>query len=329
MSLIKSTSYAPEIYRNLNGILLIHKQPNYHLKELVSEIQGRICDSLNQLEPRPLSRRLAITGDYGEEKSIVDVPNLADHPLVVGPRYSPKELYIKAVAPYLGFRSSGLTLLTLGRACGKYNQSIRLARLPNIYHVCGQFGFRTHNHFRDGNILDKNNYHKIRSGKLDSVLAKIENSQRDRLFDASRISIHSQEAYELAQSWPSKPAGMATWPVIYRLRCIHLKLPHFKLEVTVINESESFLAHLVNDIGIMMRSSAFTESVRRVKYGPFTIEDSFTEKQWDMQSIIDNLKMNHDRLGDIISLIRESRRSAAIRTEHRLEEIGEARAQSG
>lgn len=287
----KLTNYAPDIYKSLNGILLVYKPPRVSIKDLNSQLRDVISESLNQFEPRPIAKRLQILGEIDEEKAIVEGPNLADHPLVVGPRYLPWELQLTVNYPILNYRSSGICYFLLGSANQDFRRKIDYRKFVNVYHITGKFGYITDNFFSDGKITDKSTYHHIRSGKMDGVLARILSTQNKRIFDLTSVPLDSQEAYELAKTWPLKtPPSMARWPVIYRLRCIHLKLPNFKLEVTVGNEHEEFLAQLTNDVGLMLKSGAFTESIRRIKCGPYKIEDCLTDKDWNLETMIKSLR---------------------------------------
>jgi tRNA U55 pseudouridine synthase TruB len=323
MSLVKSTTYAPDIYRALNGILLVCKPPRLRTKDLIIELRARITDSLNQYEPRPIEKRIVIEGEFDSEKNIVEKPNLADHPLVVGPRYLPWDLAMAAAQPHLGYRSSGLDVIMMGSANRYFRKKLLSHKLVSIYHITGRFGYMTNTCFYDGKITDKSNYGHIRSGKMDAVLSRIQTSQHDRIFDAAAVSIDSQEAYELAKEWPSRPPKMAKWPVIYRIRCIHLDLPVFKLEVTIVNEDEKTLAQIPHDVAQLLKTSAYTESIRRVKFGPFDINDSLTDKDWDLQSIIKHCyREDHKKLQDLIG---QHRDSLVIRTEHAMPNVGKSK----
>lgn len=326
MSQGKITAYAPDIYKALRGILLVYKPPRTTAKQLSCELRAVISDLLNKYHPRPLSRRVCIEGSLNEEKIVVEKPNLADHPLVVGPRYMPWELSISQVQQ-LGYYSSGISTFLLGDA-NRLFLRMKRAKLINIYHTTGRLGYATDTCFYDGKVIDKCTFHHINQARLDRILARIEAIQYERLFDASNVEPGSEEAYQLAKAWPSRPPKMASWPVIYRVRCIHFAPPIFKLEVTVTNENEEFIARVVNDIGFMLKSAAFTESIKRVKHGIFNIEDALTEKDYNMQSIIDNLALHSARTDDINEYLQEHTRALKITTRTRQERTSETRRQS-
>uniref|UniRef100_A0A6G1SLX5 Putative tRNA pseudouridine synthase 2 n=1 Tax=Aceria tosichella TaxID=561515 RepID=A0A6G1SLX5_9ACAR len=316
MSIVKSTTYAPDVFKALNGVLLVYKPPRLSVGQLINELKDRITDSLNHYEPRPIEKRVVIEGDIDSEKRIVERPNLADHPLVAGPRYLPWDLRLSPAQPSLGYRSSGLDVIMMGTANKYYRTKLTSNKLVSIYHITGRFGYVTDNFFYDGKITDKSTYGHIRPGKIDSVLARIESSQHDRIFDSAAVPLNSEEAYQLAKDWPSRPPKMAKWPVIYRIRCIHLKLPIFKLEVTIVNETENLLAQIPHDVGQMLRSAAYTESIRRVKFGPFDVIDSLTDKDWDLQSIIKHFSAYLEDHHKVTNLIDAHINSFAVRSEH-------------
>lgn len=317
-----TTQYAPDVYKSINGIVLIHKPANFGFKQLTQEIRHRLTEGLNELEPRPLGTILIPDAEGQPNKTqLVEKPDLSDHPLVVGPRYLPWELSVLPFRPTLSFRSSGVTAFVLGHACTRYKTRIESRKLVNVYHLTGKFGYMTSNCFSDGKIMDKTKYDHIRPAKLDRVLSRIETSQSQRLFDSSNVVLSSQEAYELAKNWPSRPPKMAHWPVIYRVRCIHLKLPVFKLEVTVVNETDEFLSQLVHEVGIMNRTTAYTESIRRVKLGIFTIDDCLTDRDWHLQSFMDNINMQEKRRSQIEEMFKQTRLATTVREEYKQETI--------
>lgn len=313
-----ATRYAPDIYKHIDGIVLIHKPANFGPKEFTQEIRHRLTDELNELQPRPLSTILVPEdGCQLFESKLIEKPDLSDHPLVVGPRYVPWELSLLPFRPRLSYRSSGVEAFALGHACTRYRNRIMRSKFVNVYHVTGKFGYMTTNCFNDGKILDKTKYSHIRPSKLDRVLSRIETAQNQRLFDSSNVVLSSQEAYELAKAWPSKPPRMADWPVIYRIRCIHLKLPEFKLEITISNESEEYLSQLIHEVGILNRTTAYTELIRRVKLGIFTIDDSLAHRDWCLQSFMDNIQMQERRKDLINDMFIETRLATTVRTEYK------------
>lgn len=301
MSVGFKTKYAPNVFKALDGVVNLYKPLSISGTQFISLIRERITDDLNQLQVRPVSSRVVITGKHGSKKKLVEQPNWADHPAVVGPRYVPWELpvfssYSKKLSP----KTSGVEPMLIGSdAIRRYKSSMREASFINVYNINAKFGFATNSHFDDGSIIDKTTYKHIKDYTLNRILDRISSDQRNRLFDAAAVPWHSDQAYLLAKSWPSKPAKAARWPVIYSLKCIEFNLPDFVIEVTVNNENEKFLAHLINDIGLLLRSSACVKSIRRVQCGPFKFKDSLTDQEWDLQSLINNIYDNKKYLSDL------------------------------
>lgn len=310
------TQYAPDVYKALDGIVLFHKPANMLFNDFLMQLRNNIVDDLHILQPRPLSSHLVYKENEAGELSILEKPNLADHPLVVGPRYVPWELSLLPFKPLLKYRTSGVTAFAIGAGVARFHKRIRYTKLVNVYHLTGRFGYITDNFFSDGKIMDKSTFKHITASRIDTVLSRIETSQQDRLFDSANVPLDSQEAYELAKSWPSRPAQMAGWPVIYRIRCIHFKLPYFKLEVTITNEQEHFMAQLCHEVGLMLKSGAFTESIRRVKQGPFSIDDSLTDREWRVQSILNNIEKQRIRIPKIDATLRQYSMATPIRQEY-------------
>lgn len=300
----RTTTYAPDVYRALNGFCTIYKPLGVSCSDVFNILRTRLTDQLNELDPRPLNTRLAIEGKFDQEKKLTVLPNLADHPLVVGPRYLPWELRMWMGYPSLGYNTTGVIPILIGKSyIRKYKFKMIGARLINIYELKSQFGFATTNAFASGHIVDKSPFNHIRSGYLESVINKIQTTQRNRLFDAAALPWDSQQAYELAKAWPSRPPKMASWPVIYNIKLKEFNLPDFTLEVIACNSSDQYLANLINDIGLIVKSKAIVKSIRRVSCGPFKAEESLSEKQFDLQSVVDNISYYSTKQGEIQGIL--------------------------
>lgn len=315
MSLVKSTTYAPDIFKSLRGFLLVHKPAGLHPEEFIRELKLKISDQLNEYDPRPLETRLSIQGNYDEEKKLVELPDLSDHPLVVGPRYNPWEIRMSTVPPVLSTRSSGVMPVVIGPDIKYLVPRFYKTPMVSVYQLTGRFGYLTDTMFEDGRIIDKTTFKHIKSWKIDNILSKIQSTQRDRLFQISAVPLDSEEAYQLAKAWPSRPPRMARWPVIFRLRCTHFELPEFKVEVTIQYESQQFLAQLIQDIGLGLKSSAYVCSIRRVKYAMFDISDCLTSSEWDLQSIINNINLHRD-YSKVLKYIKTLRLASSINLRH-------------
>ena len=74
---------------------------NIH-KSIFPEIVG-----LNEMECRPPMDYVSIEGNPSTQLTVTVKPNLADHPLVVGPRYQIEDLKC-SWSNYLGLHSSGV-----------------------------------------------------------------------------------------------------------------------------------------------------------------------------------------------------------------------------
>ena len=57
----------------------------------------------------------------------------------------------------------------------------------------------------------------------------------------------------------------------------------------VINESEIHLKEVILDIGIRLRTSTLSESVRRLNIGPFTVQHSLTIDEITPDKLVNNI----------------------------------------
>ena len=60
-------------------------------------------------------------------------------------------------------------------------------------------------------------------------------------------------------------------------------------EVHCINEKGPYLAELVHDIGLKLKSTAVCTHLHRVRYGHFHLEHSLLRKHWNLQAVLHNM----------------------------------------
>jgi tRNA U55 pseudouridine synthase TruB len=63
------------------------------------------------------------------------------------------------------------------------------------------------------------------------------------------------------------------------------------LDIHIINESEIHLKEILLDIGIRLRTSTLSESIRRTKLGPINIEHALVIDEITPTTIVDNIVM--------------------------------------
>nr|CDS25602.1 trna pseudouridine synthase 2 [Hymenolepis microstoma] len=79
-------------------------------------------------------------------------------------------------------------------------------------------------------------------------------------------------------------------PALLCIRCIKFEPPFFILEIQVAYETAEFLTDLMVNIGGALKSSAVLCQARRIRHGPFSVENSLLLKQCAVpQSLYDRL----------------------------------------
>ena len=95
---------------------------------------------------------------------------------------------------------------------------------------------------------------------------------------------------------------------------------HFIAEVHCINETEGFLAELVHDIGIDLRSTAVCTQLRQTQFGPFVLQHALLRKHWTLENILNNLTLCQAVLKEESSTI-DSRTVKALKQNHVIEQM--------
>ena len=258
---------------------------------------------LNQFEQRPMREYISIEGDQftDSELSIKSQTSLADHPLVVGPRYQPKDLSLLP-AYTLGVNSSGLLVYGIGHRGCHLADELRKGNFLRTYEIRCKFGRATHNFFEEGSTKEKTSYKRLNGERFYKLIGKTVSSHRTMIYRSMGIDLHSQEAYELLAAGPTRPFSEQTAPLLFNLKCLHFKPPDFTLELLTVNEEEEFIGTLVHGLGLKMRSTACISSLRCTRYGYFNVDKALLEKNLTVEKVINNI-------GDCSDLITEDKLS--------------------
>nr|CAG4641071.1 EOG090X0AGI [Eulimnadia texana] len=279
-----------EAWRICNGVACVYKPADTSTHRLRQMVIANLCRDFNELDPHPPRKFVNIVPLSGENTSqqlqIEVRENLADSVLVSGPAIQPSDVRLSWIN-YLGKRTSGVTVISVNDG-NRYLHKFRESRPLSAYHVKARFGLATDTHWSDGKVWEKATFHHIRQDKFHKLLASIQASQQRKMFEYCGVNPTSQTAYELASRGLLRPAINGP-TLIYGLKCIDFKPPDFTLEVHCINEDEIFLATLVHDIGISLKSAAATVQMRCIRHGEFSLENALLRKHWTLEYLMQNM----------------------------------------
>ncbi|XP_075227578.1 pseudouridylate synthase TRUB2, mitochondrial [Lycorma delicatula] len=278
---------APSVWNSLRGLICIYKPAGISCFSIRKTLTGKITSELCEMNCRPPEKRVFIEGDDTTKKLTVRIDtNYADHPLVVGPRYQPRDFKCVWVN-YLGKNTSGVQLYGIKDGTKVAHKLNKLYPL-RTYRIKGQLGFSTDTFFTDGKVIEKAKFNRINRPMIDRWCAAMQASHQTKMFEMCGVDLQSQAAYELAVKGPLRPS-QSDIPVIYSVKCVEFKSPDFTIEVQCINENELYLMTLIHQLGYKLHSSATCTQIQCIRYTVFTVEDALLRKHWTLQNIIDNL----------------------------------------
>lgn len=290
--------YAPNVFRALNGIFCIYKPVGRTVFDIVHALKTNLARELNQMPGRPLREKVVISNTLCSDNlpTITTVPDVADHPLVVGLRYIKDDFRIGSVGQ-LGKHASGVLVMGIGNGLSKL-RDLATAGFLRVYHVKGQLGMATHNFSPVGRIIERTTYHHITRPRMDRVLAAVQAGHQKHMFVTAGVDIQSQEAYELAVGGLIRPTDLKAGAVIYGIRCIEFHPPDFTIEVHAVNETCTYLMKLIHEIGLELRASAVCSQVRRIRYGHFRLNHALLTKHCTSSSLIQNIEFCHELVSE-------------------------------
>ncbi|KAJ8414074.1 hypothetical protein AAFF_G00066720 [Aldrovandia affinis] len=280
------------LFRRLDGFFAVYKPPGVHWKLVRDTVENNLLKGVNSAPPSPRQRVKFLPGSGDGPSGSTELtlmatrlPALADHPLVVGPQF--RKLRV-AVGHRLDAFSSGVLVLAMGRG-NKVLTDLQNLHVTRDYTVEGELGMATEDFSHTGQLIERTTYGHIARDDLERVLAMIQGANQKALLSYSNVDLRSQQAYELAVQRSLHPQGKSP-PILTGLRCLRFQPPHFTLEVQCVNETQRYLRRLTHEVGLELRSAAVCMGVRRVRDGPFTLQEALTHKHWTLPEITEAMQ---------------------------------------
>ncbi|XP_053354955.1 mitochondrial mRNA pseudouridine synthase TRUB2 [Clarias gariepinus] len=281
---------AARLLRKLDGLFAVYKPQGVHWKLVRDTVETNLLKAVNSCPAAAPQRsvvhfQLVPSGDCSSSSQLTatksNLPALADHPLVTGPRFHKIRV---GVGHRLDAFSSGVLVLGLGRG-NTALESLYRSHVTREYTLEGEFGMATNDFTHTGRVLERSTFDHVTNDKLERVLAMIQGANQKALIMYSRVDLNTQEAYELAVKGHFRPQDKSP-PILTGLRCVSFKPPQFKLEVQCVNETQQFLRKLVHEVGLELRTNAVCTKLRRTRDGPFKMEDALTHHHWTAKDIL-------------------------------------------
>ena len=173
--------------------------------------------------------------------------------------------------------------------------ALRNVNLVKEYEIMARLGRATLDFTEQGKMIAESKYKFVTAHKIDMLCNKIVAANTRYALRAMGASMHSQAAYEFFSQGPLKPPRKDSDPILFAMRCVHFKPPYFKLRVSTVNENPLYFRHLINQIGLMLRTHACISSMICTRMGKFTLDDALTYKQFDVQSVLQNMANNAEK----------------------------------
>nr|CAG4639394.1 EOG090X0AGI [Daphnia magna] len=302
MAVSTSVKTIREAWFQLNGVMCLYKPTQISWKQMRNTLAFNISRDINELEqdaPRKYVKIESLTDGTNVDLpapasySVTTIPNLADHELVRGPAILADDLRLQP-GNLLGFRTAGVVVVGLNKG-NRSLHNLNLSRPTSAYHIKSQFGLATDSHWDDGKVWEKTTFIHISRDKLDRMLASIQASNQKKMFEYCGVDPQSQTAYELASKGLLRPAVNGP-PLIYGIKCVHFNPPDFTLEIHCVNENEQYMAALIHDLGLSLKTTAVCQQIRCIRYGCFTVDDALLRKHWSLEYLPDHMSHCHTKL---------------------------------
>lgn len=174
--------------------------------------------------------------------------------------------------------ATGVLVLLLGNAT-KRSQEFSL--YDKDYYGTLRLGIKTDSHDADGTVIGERDWRHVSETAVREAFRKFSGVLEQTPPMVSALKHQGVRLYELARKGKtvSRPSRIVT---VHEFRIEEIKLPEIRFFASV--SKGTYLRTLVNDLGEFLGTYAVLESLRRVRSGPFTLEDAVTIEMlrtWD------------------------------------------------
>lgn len=184
----------------------------------------------------------------------------------------------------------------------KLSSKLHKNRPIRVYRVTGELGTATETNFPGSRIISRSTYSYINHEKINGLLSSMQASHQKKMFELCGLDMQSQAAYELAIKGTIRPDSFKI-PVLYGIKCINFDRPTFELEIHAINETEDYFGVLIHEIGLQLHTVAHCKSIRCIRHGQFVVQDSLLRRNWNLQSIFNNINLSSQIFKDYPQLL--------------------------
>jgi tRNA pseudouridine55 synthase len=177
-------------------------------------------------------------------------------------------------------RASGVLILCLGSAT---RLSEYLSTASKRYQAVIRFGATTRTYDAEGDITRQTGSAPNRKD-IDAILPNFTGEISQVPPPYSAIKVHGTKAYELAREG-KEPELEPRNVTIYDLKVTGYKSPDLSVEIEC--SAGTYIRSLAHDLGEQLSTGAHLAALRRIKAGPFTIEDAVPLPKLEVGFMVD------------------------------------------
>ena len=250
MTISTQLTHSCEAWKYLKGLVCVYKPPGYSLSSIIAIMKQRLVQDLNSMERTIHSDEVSehstdVQGFINSSNSLTSPSSngeiitssrngeidYSSHPLVLGDGYHFNDMTHLKVSD-LGVNVSGVCLVGLNDLGVSRAKTLRKAKLLTTYQIRGEFGRATRTGWSEGKTAKCSGWKHLaaKSHLLEQMLVNISSSHQARSWQAAKVGLDTQEAYEMACKGPVRP-GILSETLIYNIQLKECSLPHFMLEL--------------------------------------------------------------------------------------------------
>lgn len=169
--------------------------------------------------------------------------------------------------------------------CGKATKQVpSLMDFRKVYEGCIELGTTTDTDDAEGNIVEQKSVPHLSLKSIQEIVTQFRGEIQQVPPMYSALKMNGQRLYKLARQ--GKVVERSPRSVtVHELEILHWEVPFLTIRVTC--SKGTYIRALARDIGEVLKTGGYLKSLRRLRVGPYSVDDAIALSELEENLILD------------------------------------------